>query len=102
MRCLRAPHDVVDANGLESSLVELGQPGLEQLAHGLPPLGAQLASLRGSPAAKGRPPAIRAAVRPLLRSQGLPSVGDNGLACLGAVASFAIHVRETSRLAVAS
>ena len=59
----RPAHHVVDADPVEAALLELDRARLEQLAHGLPALRAQLAVLGGRAAAERRPP-LRFAYRP--------------------------------------
>ena len=61
MRGLRPAHDVVNPDCLESALVEFGQPGFQQPAHGLAALRAELPLLGGNAAAERRAP--RAAAR---------------------------------------
>jgi len=51
VRDLRAAHDVVDPDGLETSLVELGKARFQQVAQRLPALRPQF-SVLGRPAAE--------------------------------------------------
>jgi len=52
VRGLRAAHDIIDPDRLETALVELGEARLKKPADGLAALGAQLALLGGNAAAQ--------------------------------------------------